>query len=108
LGFSRYWWASHPIRSQPSDTTRKLGGSIVAEDDVEREFWRLTEDANDTVEIEYGADVHSTTHGRYVVATNRPRTMLTYSGSPSMETHPLNPYSRDGWNLNNMPILPES
>lgn len=30
------------------------------------------------------------------------------SGSPSPETHPLNPYSRDGWNLNNMPILPES
>ena len=33
---------------------------------------------------------------------------LNRSGSPTMETHPLSRYARDGWNLNNMPILPES
>jgi hypothetical protein len=38
----------------------------VSEDDVEREFWRLVESPTESVEIEYGADVHSTTHGRYV------------------------------------------
>ena len=27
---------------------------------------------------------------------------------PTLETHPLNPYSKDPWNLNNIPILPES
>lgn len=38
---------------------------LVAEDDVEREFWRLTENSPmETVEVEYGADIHSTTHGR--------------------------------------------
>jgi histone demethylase JARID1 len=30
------------------------------------------------------------------------------SAAPTLETHPLNPYAADGWNLNNMPILPES
>jgi histone demethylase JARID1 len=45
---------------------RTFGRTVVSEDDVEREFWRLTESNSDTVEVEYGADVHSTTHGRYV------------------------------------------
>ena len=27
---------------------------------------------------------------------------------PSLETHPLDPYSKDPWNLNNIPILPQS
>ena len=44
--------------------SRRMKKAIVSEDDVETEFWRLTESPYDTVEIEYGADVHSTTHGR--------------------------------------------
>jgi hypothetical protein len=27
------------------------------------------------------------------------------SGFPNLEVHPNDPYSRDGWNLNNLPIL---
>lgn len=27
---------------------------------------------------------------------------------PTLENQPLNPYSRDGWNLSNMPILADS
>lgn len=50
----------------PDPLSRRFGKALVSEDDVEREFWRLTESLNDTVEIEYGADVHSTTHGRCV------------------------------------------
>lgn len=34
--------------------------------------------------------------------------MCLLSGMPTLETHPLNPYSKDPWNLNNIPILPES
>ena len=37
----------------------------VPEDAVEREFWKLVEDAYETVQVEYGADLHSTQHGRY-------------------------------------------
>ncbi|KAK4225587.1 Lid2 complex component lid2 [Podospora fimiseda] len=61
----------------------------VTEDDVEREFWRLVADLEETVEVEYGADIHCTTHG---------------SGFPTIERNPLNPYSLDPWNLNILPL----
>ncbi|KAI9723005.1 MAG: hypothetical protein M1812_001454 [Candelaria pacifica] len=65
----------------------------VTEDDVEREFWRLVESLTETVEVEYGADIHSTTHG---------------SGFPTIEKDPLDPYSTNPWNLNILPLHPES
>ena len=65
----------------------------VTEDDVEKEFWRLVESITETVEVEYGADIHSTTHG---------------SGFPDIEKHALDPYSSDPWNLNILPLHPES
>ncbi|KAI3317172.1 PLU-1-domain-containing protein [Xylariaceae sp. AK1471] len=65
----------------------------VTEDDVEREFWRLVANIEETVEVEYGADIHCTTHG---------------SGFPTAERHPCNSYSTDPWNLNNMPLHPDS
>ncbi|KAF1962468.1 PHD transcription factor-like protein [Byssothecium circinans] len=65
----------------------------VTEDDVEREFWRLVESITETVEVEYGADVHSTTHG---------------SGFPTIERNPTDSYSNDPWNLNILPYAPES
>lgn len=52
--------------TMPDPLARTFGRTVVSEDDVEREFWRLTESNSDTVEVEYGADVHSTTHGRCV------------------------------------------
>lgn len=30
------------------------------------------------------------------------------SAMPTMETHPLNSYSKDPWNLNNIPIVSDS
>jgi histone demethylase JARID1 len=66
---------------------------LATEDDVEREFWRLVESVHETVEVEYGADIHSTTHG---------------SGFPTVERHPTNSYSTDPWNLNILPLHPES
>ena len=65
----------------------------VTEDDIEREFWRLVSSLEETVEVEYGADIHSTTHG---------------SGFPTIEKNPKDPYSTDPWNLNIMPLHPES
>ncbi|PUU77665.1 PLU-1-like protein-domain-containing protein [Tuber borchii] len=65
----------------------------VTEDDVEREFWKLVESVHETVEVEYGADIHSTTHG---------------SGFPTIEKQPTYPYATDPWNLNNLPLHPES
>lgn len=65
----------------------------VTEEDVETEFWRLVGDLEETVEVEYGADIHCTTHG---------------SGFPTLEKHPLDPYGADPWNLNVLPLHPES
>ncbi|KAJ3523722.1 hypothetical protein NM208_g12340 [Fusarium decemcellulare] len=65
----------------------------VTEEDVETEFWRLVADLEETVEVEYGADIHCTTHG---------------SGFPTAERHPNNPYATDPWNLNVLPFHPES
>ncbi|KAL7424409.1 hypothetical protein Q5752_000091 [Cryptotrichosporon argae] len=92
--FAHAWFNRFtPVHSAPSAMTRQVGSSCVSETDVEREFWRLVDSPDETVEIEYGADVHSTTHG---------------SAAPTMETHPLDPYAKDGWNLNNMPIVRDS
>ncbi|KAJ3157751.1 hypothetical protein HDU89_000129 [Geranomyces variabilis] len=65
----------------------------VTEKQVEQEFWRLVESTYDDVEVEYGADLHSTQHG---------------SGFPVPEKQPTSLYSTCGWNLNNMPVLPDS
>jgi histone demethylase JARID1 len=67
--------------------------NTLEEEDVEREFWRLVEDLTDTTEVEYGADIHSTTHG---------------SGFPTIERQPRDPYSTDPWNLNILPLDKES
>ncbi|KAH7191878.1 PLU-1-like protein-domain-containing protein [Fusarium flagelliforme] len=65
----------------------------VTEEDVETEFWRLVADLEETVEVEYGADIHCTTHG---------------SGFPTAERDPSNPYATDPWNLNVLPFHGES
>ncbi|KAJ6539749.1 PLU-1-like protein-domain-containing protein [Mycena capillaripes] len=97
--FRRVWFESHPPATDPDaleiddPTSSRIGNVTVSEYDLETEFWRLVNTQDETVEVEYGADVHSTTHG---------------SAMPTMETHPLNPYSKDPWNLNNIPIVSDS
>lgn len=85
-------WKSTYFRTQ---NAKVQGQEItsVGEGDVEKEFWRLVQDVNDTVEVEYGADIHSSTHG---------------SAFPTLERNPCNPYSADPWNLNIMPLLEDS
>jgi len=65
--FRRMWFTAHPPGDHAEDdsTTTRIGRDlVVSEDDVEKEFWRLVSSQKETVEVEYGADVHSTTHGR--------------------------------------------
>lgn len=68
--FRRLWFESHPPADAdvlPDDgdiTKNRIGNVTISEYDVEEEFWRLVQSPHETVEIEYGADVHSTTHGR--------------------------------------------
>jgi histone demethylase JARID1 len=78
LAFRRMWFETHPPTQtndspSPDDMavddpfTNRFGDVLVTESDVENEFWRLVQSPHDTVEVEYGADVHSTTHGRYAL-----------------------------------------
>lgn len=69
--FRRFWFETHPphrdvdAMDEDSDPTlSRIGNLLLSETDVEKEFWRLVESPSETVEIEYGADVHSSTHGR--------------------------------------------
>lgn len=82
--FSYAWWNRHMPHNSPQVSVnraepagngdnekvkpRQFGKMPVSEDDVEREFWRLTESSLDTVDVEYGADIHSTSHGRLVLS----------------------------------------
>ena len=71
LEFRRIWFEkclSNPekCKSLPSYMCNEMSGVKYTEYDVEEEFWRLVQSQQETVEIEYGADVHSTTHGRLV------------------------------------------
>ncbi len=82
-----------PITIATNGVVESIGNQMVSEHDVEKEFWRLVGSEFETVEVEYGADIHSTTHS---------------SASPCLETQPLMKESAGPWNVNNMPILPQS
>ena len=85
--FAKAWWAQNGAKIEADESIHD------SEDRIEAEFWRLVHSNDEHVDVEYGADVHSSTHG---------------NATPTMEQQPLSVYSRSGWNLNNMPILPES
>ncbi|SMR56609.1 unnamed protein product [Zymoseptoria tritici ST99CH_3D1] len=87
--FKNYHFSTIPRQFTPFNENK----NFLVEDDVEREFWRLVDDLSDATEVEYGADIHSTTHG---------------SGFPTIEKHPRDPYSIDPWNLNTLPLDKES
>ena len=64
---------------------------------IEREYWRILENIDEDVMVEYGADLHSIDHG---------------SGFPTLSNKNLTeedrPYALDEWNLNNLPVVPNS
>ncbi|KAI7560203.1 PLU-1-domain-containing protein, partial [Hortaea werneckii] len=76
------------LHSPFTETKRHLD-----EADIEKEFWRLVDELSDATEVEYGADIHCTTHG---------------SGFPTIEKQPRDAYSTDPWNLNILPLDKES
>lgn len=90
--FRRFWFETHPPqmkgRVAPNGIEQRLGNRIVSEDDVEKEFWRLVDCPEETVETEYGADIHTTETG---------------SAFPTLKTNPTSKYATSGWNLENMP-----
>ena len=49
---------------KPETPEEKYREQLLIEDHMEREFWRLVECQTETVEVEYGADLHSSKYGR--------------------------------------------
>lgn len=58
------------------------------DNDIERRFWESVETTGDSITVEYGSDIHCGEKG---------------SGFPIRAKDPYNRYSKDMWNLNNMP-----
>ncbi|KAI1287401.1 Lysine-specific demethylase lid [Halotydeus destructor] len=61
---------------------------------VEREFWRIVACMEDTVTVEYGADLHTNDYG-----SGFPTPEMKHLPEKEME------YAEHAWNLNNLPIL---
>lgn len=74
--FRKEWLADHPVPGLTKEDLNKEvltdGGledwerEAAIEDHVEREFWRLVASPDEAVEVEYGADIHTTKWGRWV------------------------------------------
>ena len=68
--FRRKWLELHPSPRRddeavlPNDAGEDWARELDIEDHLEREFWRLVESPHETVEVEYGADLHTTKGGR--------------------------------------------
>lgn len=67
LWFGTYFSDQDKNKHLPDYMCNEVGGVRYSEYDVEEEFWKLVQSPQKTVEIEYGADVHSTTYGRFVI-----------------------------------------
>ncbi|KAI8055345.1 JmjC domain, hydroxylase-domain-containing protein [Syncephalis plumigaleata] len=63
------------------------GKSNITETEVEKEYWRLVNSPFESVEVEYGADLHSSQHG---------------SGFSRADRQPNDPYVSSPWNLNQL------
>lgn len=70
--FKRQWLRNHPMPESKGkqratrdgmSAKEELAEQMLIEDHFEREFWRLVEAPNETVEVEYGADVNVTADG---------------------------------------------
>ncbi|CAI2161535.1 6629_t:CDS:2 [Funneliformis geosporum] len=72
---------------------RPIPQGTSVEDHVESEFWRLAMSSDHDTEILYGADNSSNDYG---------------SGFPCSKANSTDPYSKDPWNLRNLPKLPGS
>jgi hypothetical protein len=65
----------------------QIGKEIVAENECEKEYWRLMTSPFEDVEVEYGADLHTSTHG---------------SAFPTRLKASNDPISSNPWNVNNI------
>ncbi|CAH8468945.1 unnamed protein product [Schistosoma haematobium] len=72
--------------------------------EVEREFWRILQEYNDDVVVEYGADIHSSSQGSGFPT----KSMLKNLVGTASQLAEAKKYADSPWNLNILPLLDRS
>lgn len=68
---------------------------------VESEFWKVVSSIEESVTVEYGADLHVIDHGSGFPIKNKP-------AETPIDQELFNKYAESAWNLNNLPVLKAS
>ncbi|KAF8569445.1 hypothetical protein P879_01748 [Paragonimus westermani] len=71
---------------------------------VEQEFWRILQEYNDDVVVEYGADIHSSSQGSGFPTINRLQNLV----GTAQQLEEAKMYAVNPWNLNILPLLDRS
>ncbi|KAF5401529.1 Lysine-specific demethylase 5D [Paragonimus heterotremus] len=71
---------------------------------VEQEFWRILQEYNDDVVVEYGADIHSSSQGSGFPTINRLQNLV----GTAQQLEEAKMYATNPWNLNILPLLDRS
>ncbi|CAH8488124.1 unnamed protein product [Heterobilharzia americana] len=72
--------------------------------EVEQEFWRILQEYNDDVVVEYGADIHSSSQGSGFPT----KLMLKNLVGTASQLAEAKKYAESPWNLNILPLLNRS
>ncbi|CAH8829252.1 unnamed protein product [Trichobilharzia szidati] len=72
--------------------------------EVEQEFWRILQEYNDDVIVEYGADIHSSSQGSGFPT----KAMLKNLVGTASQLAEAKKYAESPWNLNILPLLDKS
>ncbi|KAL3316413.1 Lysine-specific demethylase 5A [Cichlidogyrus casuarinus] len=114
-----------PLSSIPRCTWRcpKCVQKLVPTTLVETEFWRILQEYNDDVIVEYGADIHSSANGSGFPTESQLQNLSQewsnkkelLESMPTSTAHTLLAdydksmmYAQSPWNLNNLPVLNQS
>lgn len=79
----------------------KMKPNDVPTSRVESEFWKVVSSIEESVTVEYGADLHVIDHGSGFPIKNKPT-------KAEVDNEVFNRYAESGWNLNNLPVLKAS
>ncbi|GAA57439.1 lysine-specific demethylase 5C, partial [Clonorchis sinensis] len=84
--------------------TRETTAQDVPCSVVEQEFWRIVQEYNDDIVVEYGADIHSSTQGSGFPTVDRLKNLV----GTAQQLEDAKMYAVDPWNLNILPLLDRS
>ena len=101
--------SANPSQTSSSTPVPPKGEAYVSMLDLEKEYWRIVETADNQVEVEYGSDLDAMTYGTGWPLHREVGAPVTFDSAdvPCDFTNP-DYYAKTGWNLNNLPHWPGS